>query len=77
MAIVFIFHFVHIAGTCRCGSGSDPNAVVDERLNVLNVSKLRIVDASIMPQIINANSWIATAMIAERGAQMILDDNDI
>ncbi|KAH7636640.1 hypothetical protein DERF_001842 [Dermatophagoides farinae] len=65
------------AGTCRCGSGSDPNAVVDERLNVLNVSKLRIVDASIMPQIINANSWIATAMIAERGAQMILDDNDI
>lgn len=66
-----------IAGTCRCGSSSNSNAVVDERLRVLNVTGLRVIDGSIMPQIINANSWIATAMVAEYGAQMIRDDNDI
>ncbi|XP_027196321.2 putative GMC-type oxidoreductase Mb1310 [Dermatophagoides pteronyssinus] len=65
------------AGTCRCGSSSNSNAVVDERLRVLNVTGLRVIDGSIMPQIINANSWIATAMVAEYGAQMIRDDNDI
>ncbi|OTF78781.1 glucose dehydrogenase (acceptor)-like protein [Euroglyphus maynei] len=47
------------------------------RLRVLNVSGLRVIDGSIMPQIINANSWIATAMVAEYGAQMIRDDNNI
>ncbi|UXI20838.1 protoheme IX farnesyltransferase-like [Sarcoptes scabiei] len=63
------------AGTCRCGSRNDPDAVVDERLRVRNIQRLRVIDGSIMPQIINANSWAATAMIGEYGAQMLIDDN--
>ena len=70
-------YFFCTAGTCRCGAMSDSNAVVSERLRVLNVNNLRVIDGSIMPQVINANSWIATAMIAEYGAQMVRDDNRI
>lgn len=68
---------IFLAGTCRCGSSTDRNAVVSERLRVLNINNLRVIDGSIMPQVINANSWPATAMIAEYGAQMVRDDNRI
>ena len=64
-------------GTCRCGATNDRNAVVDERLRVMNVHNLRVIDGSIMPQVINSNSWMATAMIGEYGAQMVRDDNGI
>ena len=43
----------------------------------MNVHNLRVIDGSIMPQVINANSWMATAMIGEYGAQMVRDDNSI
>ncbi|CAG2117754.1 unnamed protein product, partial [Medioppia subpectinata] len=61
-------------GSCRCGSANDSKAVVDERLRVINVRGLRVVDASIMPQVVNANHLPATVMIAEYGSQMIRDD---
>jgi choline dehydrogenase len=54
--------------------GSDPMAVVDDRLRVLGVDRLRVVDASVMPRITSGNTNAPTFLIAEKGAQMILQD---
>ncbi len=60
----------HPCGTCRMGS--DSLAVVDEELKVHGISGLRVVDASVMPQIISANLNAPTQMIAARAADFIL-----
>jgi choline dehydrogenase len=57
------------------GSANDDNAVVDERLRVRNVFGLRVIDASVMPQITSGNTNAPTIMIAERGVQFIKEDN--
>ncbi|MGR4871156.1 GMC family oxidoreductase [Variovorax sp. LARHSF232] len=62
----------HAAGTCKMGS--DPMAVVDSRLRVHGVRRLRVVDAAIMPLITSCNTNAPTIMIAEKGADMVLDD---
>ena len=64
----------HPVGTCKMGPASDPNAVVDARLRVHGVARLRVVDASIMPTITSGNTNSPTIMIAEQGSKFILED---
>jgi choline dehydrogenase-like flavoprotein len=61
----------HISGTCKMGPGSDPMAVVDQHGRVHGLQNLRVVDASIMPDCIRANTNVTTMMIGERIADFI------
>ncbi|XP_035775496.1 glucose dehydrogenase [FAD, quinone]-like [Anopheles albimanus] len=61
----------HPVGTAKMGHGTDPDAVVDARLRVNGVQGLRVIDASIMPEIVSGNTNAPTMMIAEMGADFI------
>ncbi len=65
----------HPVGTCRMGAASDPSAVVDECGRVHGIDRLRIADASVMPDIPSANTHIPTLMVAERLAELIRGQN--
>src|SRR5581483_10430220 len=60
----------HAAGTCRMGK--DERAVVDPTLRVRGVERLRVVDASVMPEIVSTNTNAAAIMIGEKGAALVM-----
>ncbi|MBB3395991.1 GMC family oxidoreductase N-terminal domain-containing protein [Rhizobium sp. BK060] len=65
----------HPTSTAKMGLRDDPDAVVDERLRFIGIDGLRVVDASIMPLIVSGNTNTPTAMIAMKGADLILEDS--
>jgi choline dehydrogenase len=56
------------------GRDSDPSAVVNERLRIFGLERIRVVDASVMPTITSGNTNSPTMMIAEQAARMMLAD---
>ena len=60
----------HCVGTCRMGS--DETSVLDPQLRVRGVERLRVIDASVMPQITSANTNATSLMIGERGAALVM-----
>ena len=65
----------HPTGTCKMGS--DPMAVVDERLNVHGIAGLRVADCSIMPEIVSGNTNAPAIMIGEKLSDMVLEDHHL
>jgi choline dehydrogenase len=64
----------HPVGTAKMGLDSDPMMVVDGRLRVAGIERLRVIDASVMPAITSGNTNAPTMMIAEKGAVMLRED---
>ncbi|RLL74406.1 GMC family oxidoreductase [Ochrobactrum soli] len=60
----------HAAGTCRMGE--DSGAVVDPSLRVHGISGLRVIDASVMPEMVSGNTQAAVMMLAAKGADLVL-----
>ena len=63
--------YVHAAGTCRMGTAGDPAAVVDPHCRVIGHDRLRVCDASVMPDVPRANTHLTTVAIAEGLAAML------
>ena len=64
----------HPVGTAKMGLASDPMTVVDDRLRVTGIERLRVIDASVMPTITSGNTNAPTMMIAEKGAALLRAD---
>ena len=63
----------HSSGTCKMGPASDGMAVVDQYLRVHGLEGLRVIDASVMPDVVRANTNATTIMIAERAADWLAE----
>lgn len=64
----------HPVGTCKMGPKWDHEAVVDPKLKVYGIKKLRVIDASIMPKIVRGNTNAPTLMIAEKASDLIKEE---
>jgi choline dehydrogenase-like flavoprotein len=71
LALHFSITVYHLTSTCRIGS------VVDPRLRVSGVGKLRVADASVMPDVVSGNTNAASIMIGEKAAEMVAADNGV
>ena len=65
--------YSHISGTCKMGPSSDPMAVVDQHGKVRGIDNLRVIDASIMPDLVRAAINPTVLMMAERLSDVIMD----
>jgi 5-(hydroxymethyl)furfural/furfural oxidase len=65
------FDSQHGAGTCRMGPASNPRSVVDPDCRVIGLERLRVIDCSVMPEIVRANTHLSTVMIGEMMAERI------
>ena len=69
-----LFEVYHPTGTCKIGDiKTDSEAVLDYTLRVRGFENLRVIDASVMPEIVNSNTNAPTIMIAEKGSHMIVN----
>ena len=66
-----VFNTTHASGTCKMGPASDPMAVVDQRLSIHGLENIKVADASVMPNVIRANTNCTTIMIGERCAEWL------
>jgi choline dehydrogenase-like flavoprotein len=64
--------YVHAAGTCRMGRPDDPAAIVDTQCRVIGTERLRVCDASIMPDVPRANTHLTTVALAERASRIFV-----
>lgn len=71
LALRFSITVYHLTSTCRIGS------VVDSRLRVTGVGKLRVADASVMPNVVSGNTNAAAIMIGEKAAEMVAADHGV
>jgi len=71
LALHYSFTVYHVTSTCRIGS------VVDARLKVTGVGKLRVADASVMPNVVSGNTNAASIMIGEKAAEMLAADHGV
>ncbi len=71
LALHYSFTVYHVTSTCRIGS------VVDPRLRVMGVGKLRVADASVMPNVVSGNTNAASIMIGEKAAEMLAADHGL
>ncbi|XP_023318416.1 glucose dehydrogenase [FAD, quinone]-like [Trichogramma pretiosum] len=67
----------HQAGSCKMGPATDEMSVVDPRLRVHGIERVRVVDASVMPRVVSGNPSAAITMIAERAVDFIKQDNNL
>lgn len=73
-AQMFTFTIYHQSGTCKMGHVDDPSSVVDSRLRVHGIDGVRVIDASIMPEIVSSHTNAPVYMIAEKGADLVKQD---
>lgn len=64
----------HISGTCKMGPEDDKTSVVNSKLQVHGIENLRVIDASIMPEIVSVNTNAPVMMIGEKGSDLIKND---
>jgi choline dehydrogenase-like flavoprotein len=62
---------IHLSGTARMGPGTDPGAVVDQRLRVRGMAGLRVVDTSVMPRVPSRGPAATAVMLGERAAELM------
>ena len=67
-----VFH-----ASCTCAMGGNARSVLDERLRVRGVARLRVIDASAFPNVTSGNTNTPTIMLAEKAADLILEDSRV